>query len=97
MIELINRYLPDKKKELIILNSKYINLINRKKFNLSILQKETMGQAETVFNHLLKNKKKSSIFLNSCDVFSIFDLKKFEKLKKFQILLFLFQKILIKN
>ena len=57
LIELINRYLPDKKKELIILNSKYINLINRKKFNLSILQKETMGQAETVFNHLLKNKK----------------------------------------
>ena len=51
-----------------------------------------MGQAETVFNHLLKNKKKSSIFLNSCDVFSIFDLKKFEKLKEIQILLFLFQK-----
>ena len=82
MIELINRYLPDKKKELIILNSKYINLINRRKFNLSILKKQTTGQAETVFNHLLKNKKKSSIFLNSCDVFSIFDLKKFEKLKE---------------
>lgn len=82
LIELINRYLPDKKKELIILNSKYINLINRKKFNLSILQKQTTGQAETVFNHLLKNKKKSSIFLNSCDVFSIFDLNKFEKLKE---------------
>ena len=83
VIEYINDFLPSKKKNLIVLkNNKYKKLINKNFFKLYFLKNKTNGQASTIFKilpHIVENK---SLFINSCDVFSIFDIDKFLKLKK---------------
>ena len=49
---------------------------------------KTNGQADTVFKILNKIPENKSIFINSCDTFSIFDLEKFESLKNSDIIVF---------
>ena len=82
MINYLSEFLPDKKKIIIIRNKKYNYLINKKKFKIINLEKETKGQAETIYRSLKYVKEKQSLFINSCDVFSTFDINKFLKLKK---------------
>ena len=82
-IDYINLFLPNKKKNIILLKkNKYTKYLNKKKFKLHFLNKKTKGQAFTIFEILKKFDHKKSFFINSCDVFSTFNIKKFLILKK---------------
>ena len=80
MIEFINKYLRSKKKIILITLKKQKNL--NKKFNIIPLVDKTKGQADTVFKILPTILPNKSLFINSCDTFSLFNIKKFNLLKK---------------
>tara|TARA_B100000795_G_scaffold247581_1_gene213877 strand:+ start:2060 stop:3532 length:1473 start_codon:yes stop_codon:yes gene_type:complete len=80
MIEFIKKYLKPKKKIILITLKKIKNL--EKKFNIITLKKKTKGQADTVYKVLPNILPNKSLFINSCDTFSIFNIKKFNLLKK---------------
>ncbi len=81
MINLIKDYLPGNKKiQLVTLNQNQKFLKN--KFKVTSLKKKTNGQASTVMKILNEISINKSIFVNSCDTFSIFDTKLFRSLKK---------------
>jgi hypothetical protein len=82
-IDYINSFLPTKKKKIILQKKdKYTKFINKNKFSLFFLNKKTKGQAFTIFKILEKLNIKKSFFINSCDVFSIFNISNFLKLKR---------------
>ncbi len=83
IIEYIIDFLPSSKKK-IILNKeiKNKNLLKNNLFKVIVLNKKTDGQATTIHHSLFSLKKDRSIFINSCDVFSIFNIKKFLEIKK---------------
>ena len=96
MIDYISSFLPSMNKTLITINSKYNSKIDKKKYNIFNLYKKTKGQADTVYNYLEKFNLKDSFFINSCDVFSIFNLKKYKTLvKKSDIIVFASKKSFI--
>ncbi len=80
MIEFITKYLKSKKKIRLITVKKNKKLSS--KFDLYLLPNKTDGQADTVFKILNKVPENKSMYINSCDTFSIFDLEKFKALKK---------------
>jgi len=81
MINLIKDYLPSNKKvKLITLNQNQKFL--KDEFKVTSLKEKTGGQASTVMKILNSISINNSIFLNSCDTFSIFDTKLFKSLKK---------------
>jgi len=75
-------FLPKQKKFLILKKNSSNVKNNLKGFEKIILKKKSKGQAHTIFMSLNKLEAKQSIFINSCDVFSIFDINKFISLKK---------------
>ena len=80
MIEFIKRYLKSKKKIILVTLKKVKKL--KKNFNVVLLANKTKGQADTVFKTLPNILPKKSLFINSCDSFSLFNIKKFDILKK---------------
>ena len=93
MIDVVNEYLPSNKQpSLITLNKKPNDLV--KKFKIIKLEKATKGQADTVMYALNTTPQNKSIFINSCDTFSIFNLNLYRSLKaKSDILVFTSQNI----
>ena len=80
MIEFIKKHLRSKKK-IILITLKKINNLD-KKFNILSLKRKTKGQADTVYKILPTILPNKSLFINSCDTFSLFNIKKFNLLKK---------------
>ena len=80
MIDFIKRYLKSKKKIILVTLKKVKKL--KKNFNVVFLANKTKGQADTVFKTLPNILPKKSLFINSCDSFSLFNIKKFDILKK---------------
>ena len=88
MIEVIYEYLPNKKHPYLITLNKKLNYLDGK-FRVVNLKSATKGQADTVTKVLNKIPKDKSIFINSCDTFSIFSLNLYKHLKiKSDILVF---------
>lgn len=81
MVNYLSDFLPNQIKILILKNKDSFNK-NSKGFKKINLQKKSNGQAHTIFMGLDSIKNNDSIFINSCDVFSIFNIKKYLKLKK---------------
>ncbi len=89
MIDYVSSFLPEKNKVLLTYKSRHNDKINKKNFEIFNLKKQSKGQADTVYNYLHNLNQKESFFINSCDVFSIFNLKKFNNLvKKSDIIVF---------
>lgn len=83
IIDYINSFLPNKKKRIIVLKKDYNKkFLNKKIFDAILLNNKTNGQAHTIFKTLNLIKNDRSLFINSCDVFSVFNVNKFLKLKK---------------
>lgn len=90
VLEYINNYLPTK--EIKIVLKKNVKLKRNSNFNKIIIKKST-GQAFSVLCALNKINPQKSFLINSCDVFSVFDLSKFSKLReKSDIIVFLSSK-----
>ena len=89
LIDFLNQFLPNKKKILVTFKNKLIESLNVKKYKAYFLNKPTKGQADTVFEYLKNFSDKQSFFINSCDVFSIFNLRKYSNLiQKSDIIVF---------
>ena len=82
LINYLSEFLPNKKKIIIIKKTKFNYLVNKKNFKTHLLKNNTRGQAETVYKALKDIKNNQSLFINSCDVFSTFNIPKFTKIKK---------------
>ena len=82
LIDYISQYLPKKNKILITYKNSIPKIINKKNFKFFYIKKRSKGQAETISEYLNKLKKDETFFVNSCDVFSTFNLKKYLKLKE---------------
>ena len=96
MIDYIGDFLPKNNKILLTYKSNHDKKINKKKFKIYDLKKKTKGQADTVSKYLNNIDEKESFFINSCDVFSIFNLKKYNNLlKKSDIIVFASKKSFI--
>jgi len=80
MIEFIKKHLRSKKKIILVTLKKINNLDN--KFNNIFLKRKSKGQADTVYKILPNILPNKSLFINSCDTFSLFNIKKFNLLKK---------------
>ena len=80
-IDYINFFLPNKKKNLITIKDKFSKYINKKNFNILYLHKRTAGQALTVNTFLERIQDNKSFFVNSCDVFSLYNIKKLKIFK----------------
>ena len=81
MINYLNDFLPQKNK--ILIQIKQIDFKTKfKNFKKIILKEKSKGQAHTIKMGLTNIKDNESIFINSCDVFSIFDIKQYLKFKK---------------
>ena len=88
MINLIKDYLPNNRKIQLITLKKKLKFL-RKNFKIITLDKITSGQADTVMRVLNNAAEKKSIFVNSCDAFSIFNINSYRILKnKSDILVF---------
>ncbi len=88
MINLIKNFLTQKNTINLITLKKYKFL--EKKFKLHILNSLSKGQADTVYKILSDIKYDESLFINSCDNFSLFDVNLYKKLiKKSDILVFI--------
>ena len=93
MISLIKDYLPNNKKIQLITLRRNTNFL-RKNFEIHSLNKITKGQADTVMHVLDKTLQNKSIFINSCDAFSLFNINLYRALKnKSDILIFVSQNI----
>ncbi len=89
MIDYVGNFLPQRNKVLITYKSKQNDKIKKKNFRIFNLKNQSKGQAETVYKYLHNLNEKDSFFINSCDVFSIFNLKKYNALiKKSDIIVF---------
>ncbi len=80
MIDLINENLNSKKKINLITLKKYKYVSD--KFKVYRLNKHTKGQADTINQIIPLINDNKSIFINSCDTFSIFNVDKFRNKKK---------------
>ena len=80
MIDLINENLKSKKKINLITLNKYD--YNNDKFKVYRLNNYTKGQADTIIQIISYIDVNKSIFINSCDTFSIFNVDKFQIKKK---------------
>ena len=81
-IDYINTFLPNKKKVLILKYKNYFTkFIDKKKFLLFFLNKKTKGQAFTIYKYLNQANVNGSFIINSCDVFSLYNIESFLKLK----------------
>ncbi len=80
MIDLINENLKSKKKINLITLNKYD--YDNDKFKVYRLNNYTKGQADTIIQIISYIDVNKSIFINSCDTFSIFNVDKFQIKKK---------------
>ena len=88
MIDTVSEYLPNNKQSRLITFNKKPNYLS-KKFRITNLKQATKGQADTVMHVLNNIAKDKSIFINSCDTFSLFNLNLYRSLKaKSDILVF---------
>ncbi len=88
MINLIKKFLPQKNKINLITLKEHKTL--KEKFKIYKLNKLSKGQADSVYKmfHLIDDE--DSLFINSCDNFSLFDINLYKKLtKKSDILVFI--------
>lgn len=93
LLDYINIYLPKIRKNLVTFKNKLVNELSSKKYKIHFLDNATKGQADTIFKQLKDFKTNESFFINSCDVFSTFDFKKYSKLiKKSDIIVFVSNK-----
>ena len=81
MINLVKDYLPTNKKIRLITLKNNQNFL-KENFRVHSLNNKTKGQADTVMNILGNISEKKSIFVNSCDTFSLFDIQLYKILKK---------------
>ena len=89
LIDYLIQFLPSKQKDLVTFKTRLIKDLSLKKYKTYFLDKATRGQAETIYKYLKDFKDNQSFFINSCDVFSIFNLKKYSQLvKKSDIIVF---------
>ena len=81
MVNLVKDYLPINKKIQLVVIKKNLKFLE-KNFKINYLRKKTRGQADTVKQALTNVAKQKTIFINSCDTFSLFNINLYKTLKK---------------